>query len=261
MNKINTENIEDLQINNYKIYQNDKIFKIGTDAILLSNYIINNYKNKFINKAKKNTNTYIFDLCSGGAIIPLLLHAHLQYEINNKIYKPKIKALDINKEAILLSKKSLELNKKQNAHIDIQLINDDLKNIYLNKNNYSNDYTKYDIVTVNPPYIKINSGIKSNNENDNISRNEIFCTFDDISLVSSKLLKNRGAVFFIQKASRLAEIIITLKKYNLEPKKIQFIQYNIHSKPDLFLMQAIKDAKENVQIEPPLIISKEENKK
>ena len=61
----------------------------------------------------------------------------------------------------------------------------------------------------------------------------------------------------VHRPERLAEIIYVLKKYKLEPKKIRFVHSNHEQEPKLFLIKAVKNAKEFLTVEKPLIVYKE----
>ena len=63
----------------------------------------------------------------------------------------------------------------------------------------------------------------------------------------------------VHKPERLVDIIITLKKYKLEPKELRFVQPSYNKEPNLILIKAIKNAKPFLKIQKPLYIY-DENK-
>ena len=64
----------------------------------------------------------------------------------------------------------------------------------------------------------------------------------------------------VHRAERIVDIFYLLRKYKLEPKKVRFVQAYVDKSPNLVLIKAIKDAGEELRIERPLIVYKEENK-
>ena len=126
------ERIDDLQYKNLKIIQNKNAFCFGIDAVLLSDF----------SKKIKN-NSIVVDLCSGTGIIAILLEA--------KTNAKKLYSVEIQKDIAEMAKRSILLNKQEDK---IEVINDDLKNIdkYFKK-------ASVDVVTVNPPYKKMGSGV------------------------------------------------------------------------------------------------------
>ena len=62
----------------------------------------------------------------------------------------------------------------------------------------------------------------------------------------------------VHRPERLAEIIYTLKENKLEPKKIRFVYSNYEQEAKLVLIKAVKNAKEFLTVEKPLIIYKED---
>ena len=109
----------------------------------------------------------------------------------------------------------------------------------------------------NPPYKKVETGRINENEKKLISRHEITASLEDFIKTSFDLLKDKGSFFMVHRPERLAEIIYTLKKYKLEPKKIRFVYSNYNQEPKLVLIKAVKNAKEFLTVEKPLIIYKE----
>lgn len=221
------EAIDDLQCNGLKIIQNNKFFKYGIDAVLLSNFVKN-----------KKKDLKIVDFGTGTGIISVLLTAKIDV---NKIY-----SIEIQEVIAEMAKRSVKLN---NLEDKIEVLNVDLKEAdkYINANSI-------DIIVTNPPYKKDNSGLQNECEEKRISRHEIYCNIEDICKQAKKLLKDKGEIYIVHRCERLVDVICNLRKYNLEPKEIQYIQSNINVAPVLFLIKAVKNAKSFLKILKPLIV-------
>ncbi|MEN3189978.1 MAG: tRNA1(Val) (adenine(37)-N6)-methyltransferase [Atribacterota bacterium] len=229
MIKLNSnERIEDLEYKGLKIIQSRDSYRFSVDSILLANFIrVKNYEK-------------VIDLGTGSGIIPLLLYDRKK---GLSIY-----GIEIQEQLANMAKRSVELNKLQN-HITI--IQEDLKNI---KKIFRN--SQFDVVISNPPYISLGDGKISPLSSKAIARHEIKCDIEDIISTSNYLLKNKGRIYLIYKSIKLIKVIVTLKKYDIQPKSIKFI----HSCPDeqanLVLLEGMKGGKEELKIEPPLFLKK-----
>ena len=53
---------------------------------------------------------------------------------------------------------------------------------------------------------------------------------------------------------RLAEIFSTLKKYHLEPKRMQLVYPFVDKEPNMVLIEGMKGGNPRMQVEPPLIV-------
>jgi len=145
-----------------------------------------------------------------------------------------------------MAKRSVKLNNLENK---IEIINCNIKELenILEKN-------KFDAIVTNPPYKKLNSGIVNENEKKLISRHEITANLEDFIKVSSKMLKDNGALYMVHRPERIADIIESLRKNKLEPKIIRMVYSNVNSKPCMILIKAVKNAKEFLKIENNLYI-------
>ncbi len=225
------EIIDDLELNNLKIIQNNNGFKFGIDSILLSD---------FAKKIKKDS--IVLDIGTGTGIISILLSA--------KTEANKIIGIEIQREVADMAKRSVILNKLENK---IEIINDDINNI---ENYFENNY--FDVIVTNPPYQKNNTGLKSENEKNLISRHEIKCTLEDIIKKSFKILKDKGEFYMVHRPERLVDIMYLMRKNKIEPKELRFVYPKISDKPNLILIKGIKNAKQFLKVEKPLIIYNEE---
>ena len=222
------ERIDIIPGSNLKIIQNKDRFSYGTDAIFLSNFT----------KAKGK----VIDLGTGTGIIPLMLYS--RYNVD------KIYGIEIQKEVADLAKRSIELNQLDEK---IEIINMDLKDI---QDKFQRG--TFDVVTSNPPYMKRGGALINEGENFAISRHEIHCTLEDIIRVSEYLLKPLGKLYLVHRPDRLADIICTLRKYNLEPKYIRFVHPKPYKKPNLLLIECLKGGKPDLKFYDPLIVYNED---
>ena len=231
MTKKEEKIINDLvYFNNLKIVQNKNYFNFSLDSILLPNFV----------ELTPNTKI-ILDLCTGNAPIPLVLSTKT---------KANIIGVEIQKEIYDLARESIEINNIKN----ITLINKDAKNII---NDYETD--TFDLITCNPPYFKYsNDSIINQNDVKSLARHEISITLDDIIKLARKLLKNGGSLCLIHRTDRLIEIIDTMRKNNIEPKRIRFIYPKNNKESNLVMIDGRKNAKVGLKLLSPLIVHNED---
>lgn len=160
------EKIDDYDI---KIY-NDS-FKITKDAILLSDYVINDN----IKGGK------LLEIGAGSGYISIKLCK----------YVVKVVALEIQKIVSERLKDNVVNNK-----LNIDVINQDV-----------NDYSgKFDYIVSNPPYYKLNSGKYPENEIKKLSKFEFLLNLDSLVINTKRLLKENGFFYFIYPLSRKNEL-------------------------------------------------------
>ena len=221
------ERIDDLEFKGLKIIQKEGGFCFGIDAVLLSDFA----------KEIRN-NSQVLDLGTGTGILSILLTA--------KTNLKKIYGIEIQEEVANMAKRSVELNQLQEK---VEIINKnikDLKNIF--------EKNSMDAIVTNPPYKKLDTGKTNEKENKYIARHEVTASLEDFIKISFDLLKDKGSFYMIHRPERLAEIIYTLKKNKLEPKRMRFIYSNIEQEPKLVIIKAVKNAKEFLTVEKPLFI-------
>lgn len=219
MNKIVLNDLYDYK--NLKIYQIPGNFKFSLDSILLAEFV-------HLTSSTKE----ILDLCTGNAPIPMILSTKTS---------AKITAFEIQKSIYELANKSINYN---NLSQQITIFNKDIKEIDMVINN-----KKYDIITCNPPYFKINDK-KFINDKDElaIARHEIYITLDDIFRIASNHLNDKGEFYLVHRVERFDEIILLANKYNLNVKNVELIKTKRANKPTILLVRAIKNSKLGIKI-------------
>ena len=112
----------------------------------------------------------------------------------------------------------------------------------------------FDVVTCNPPYMTGQHGLTNALEAKTIARHEVLCSFDDIAKEASAVLKTKGRFYLVHRPFRLAEIFSTLKKYHLEPKRMQLVYPFVDKEPNMVLIEAMKGGNPRITVEKPLIV-------
>ena len=232
------ERIDNLQYNNLKIIQNTKGFCFGIDSILISD---------FAKEIRKNS--IGVDLGTGTGVISILLTA--------KTNLSKIYGVEIQADVAEMAKRSIELNHMQNK---VEIININLNEIEEGEGNKKLQRESFDFIVTNPPYKKLETGKVNKSQYKYISRHEITANLEDFIRTSKYLLKDRGSLYMVHRPERLADIIILMRKYKIEPKRVRFVHSKINKEPTLILIKGVKNANPFLKIEKPLIIYNENGK-
>ncbi len=219
------ERIDDLQIKNLRLIQDKRGFCFGTDAVMLASFAD-------IKKGDK-----VLDMCSGNGIIPVLLTA--------KTEAGEIYGIEIQPEAASLAKRNVELNSLSNVFI----IKADIKDAL---GHFNSGY--FDHVTCNPPYIKAEGGKANPADAKAIARHEVLCTLDDVVKTASQMLRFGGKFSMVHRPDRLSDIITTLRKYRLEPKRLRFIHSEEDGEAVLVLIESTLGGGSFLKVMPPLVI-------
>ena len=111
-----------------------------------------------------------------------------------------------------------------------------------------------DASVFNPPYRKLNSGKVNPDRERAVARHEIKGSLDEFIAASKYLLKDGGAVFSIYPASRGVDLIVRMRRYKLEPKRLRMVHSDASSEAEFMLVQGIKNGGEELEVSPPLHI-------
>lgn len=223
------ERIDDLQRNGYRIIQDPGRFCFGMDAVLLSGFVT-------VRPGAK-----VIDLGTGTGIIPILLEA--------KTEASHLVGLEIQEESADMAIRSVKLNHLEDK---ISIVTGDIKEA-----DQLFEAASFDVVTSNPPYMIGRHGLTNDSDAKSIARHEVLCTLEDVVSQAARLLKPGGSFFMVHRPFRLAEIMITLSKYKLEPKRMQLVYPYVDKEPNMVLIQAVRGGKPRMTVEKPLIVYKE----
>ena len=208
-----------------KIVQDSEMFSFSLDSVLLPHFVT---LNKNISK--------ILDIGCGNAPIPLILSTKTNC---------KIIGVEIQKEVYDMAIESVKINNLDNQ---ISIINQDI-----------NDYSKeiesdsFDVITCNPPFFKyLDTSNINKNDYKTIARHEVKLNLENIFNIAKKLLKNNGVIAMVHRPDRMIDIIMEMKKNNIEPKKIRLVYPKIGSEANVLLIEGSKNGRPGIKVLPPL---------
>lgn len=216
------ERIEDLQCKGLKIIQNKDYYTFTSDSVILANFI----------KMKKGDKGA--DIGTGCGVIPVLLSAKVEFE--------KISAFEIQPQMARIAEKNVILNKLEDK---IEIVSDDVRNF---KQHFKAE--SFDVVFSNPPYMHSNVALNEKPVR-SIARHDNKLPIDDLCKTAYDMLKFNGKFYVVYTSTRTAELIWTLKKFNLEPKRMFFTE-NGKDRVVLVVIEAVKGAKQGMEVLPSL---------
>lgn len=214
---------------NLKIVQESESFKFSLDSLLLAEFVDSVDNSKLI-----------LDLCTGNAVVPLVLSYY---------YPNKIVGFEIQEEIYQLAEESICFNHLEHQ---ISLYHDTVIHIgkYFPGNNF-------DIITANPPYFKYNkTSLVNENVQKAIARHEIYLSLEELFQVVKYALKENGVFYLVHLPERLEEILALCEKYRLVAKKVQFIYTKENTNAGIVLVKCVNNARNALVVSSPLYISK-----
>lgn len=225
---LESETLEDLQLNNLKLLQKRDGFKFGMDSVLLAEF------------ACIRKQDLVADFGTGSGILPLLL--------TGREKGSRYIGIEIQKNMAEMAERTVLLNHLENS---IRIIHGDAA--------YAAEWISpcsVDAVICNPPYGQPGTVISSPFESRAIARNQNENTLKGFFSSAFKILKGKGRISLVYPAPQMLLIMKLLQDYHLEPKRFQMV-YPFENKPaNLVLIEAVKDAKPTLHPMEPLIIYK-----
>lgn len=220
------ERLDDLQIKGYEIIQSPGRFCFGMDAVLLSSF------------ARVKRQERALDLGTGTGILPILLEA--------KNEGGHYTGLEIQEESADMARRSVEYNGLGDR---IDIITGDIREASAVFGPAS-----FHVITVNPPYMIGEHGLKNENEALYIARHEALCTLDDVLRESARLLKPKGRFYMVHRPFRLPEILTKMSACRIEPKRMRMVYPYVDKEPNMVLLEGLRGGNPRMKAEPPLIV-------
>lgn len=212
---------------NLKIYQDPSVFSFSLDSILLGHFV------NILPSCKK-----ILDIGCGNAPISLILSERTAAHITG---------IEIQKQSCLLANESILENQKESQ---IKVIEADINEFYKQI-----ESDTFDVIVCNPPYFVTYNPDKQNQQKSyTVARHEGSLKLEQIFKISKKILKNNGSLAIVHRPDRFIDILSLMRKYGIEPKRIQFVYPRHNQAANTILIEGRKSGKVGLKIEPPLFV-------
>jgi len=211
-----------------RFLQRPPVFKLGTDAVLLAHF------------TRTSKDERAVDLGSGTGVLAVLLAT--------KEPTLTIDCVDILPEAVALSAENAAENGFADRIRTHQADLRDLKGVL--------DAGTYDLVISNPPYFPVGGGKRAKGDAIADARDESLCTLDDLCRTAAYLLRWGGRFSVVHRPERLGELIVTMHRHGIEPKRLCMVALTADRAPNLVLLEGRRGGNPGLVIEPPLILQK-----
>jgi tRNA1Val (adenine37-N6)-methyltransferase len=220
-------------IRDIRLYQPKKGYRFSVDALLLYNFVNLKYVRS------------IADLGAGSGIIGILLA--------KRYPTAHVTLFEIQDSLTTLADKNIALNGLQGRVKAIRCDIKKIKSCFSSLNEHS-----FDLAVSNPPFRRLRSGHMSVGEEKAIARHELKLRLPELIKAGASLLRAKGRICLVYHPQRFLELIDTLKKKGLEPKRLRFVYSNLSSEAKIILLEAVKGGKGGIKVEKPLYVYRED---
>lgn len=219
------ERLDDLIIDNMKIYQDTEQFCFSIDAVILAHFI------------KINSRWKYADFGTGTGVMPLLLSSRGATDITG---------IEINSTMATLARRSVAYNHKETS---IRILEGDYRTIQ--------ETSPFDGILVNPPYRSLGKGKISQSLDRALALHEVDTTLRDVIGSARKQLRFGGYFWMIHLAERLTDILSELRIAKLEPKRLRFVHSDKKKSAKFVLVEARHGGNPPLVVDSPLYIYEE----
>ena len=218
---------------NLVLIQKKNGLTFGTDAFLLAAF------------ARGQRRAQCVDLGSGTGVIPLLMLSRdkIGCGVAAEIQAPFVELIARNAQINGLQERLLALE------ADVRRLRVEQIGAALGAEN-----AYADMVTANPPYMKVNAGARNRDDEKYIARHEVAGGIADFCACAARLLRSGGLFYCVWRPDRISELMRALSQNRLEPKRMVFVHADEASEPSTVLVEARLDGAPSCKLLPPLLL-------
>ena len=110
------------------------------------------------------------------------------------------------------------------------------------------------MVLSNPPYLRMDWGVPSAEQELALARHEVACTLEDVTTAAGKLLKTHGRLAIVHRPARLSDLLTAMRASHIEPARLRFVQARSTSPPMMVLAEGVKESKATLKVMPTLVL-------
>jgi tRNA1Val (adenine37-N6)-methyltransferase len=224
------ETVDELLGRRVKVFQKEKGYRFSIDALLLAHFV----------RVKKGD--MIVDLGTGSGVIAIIVAQRKECG--------KVVAVDIQEGLVDMARRSVMLNDLQEK---VNICRGDIRKIETLFKPRS-----FDVSIFNPPYRKVSSGKLNPDAQKSVARHEIKGTVHDFLKASAYVLRKSGRAYIIYPATRMVELLSSMRTAGVEPKRMRIVHSHNLSRGEFVLVEGVKNGREELEVLPPLIVYSED---
>ena len=220
------ETLDDIAGGRLKVLQKAKGYRFSLDALLLAHFVC------------LQPGEQVLEMGAGSGVVSLILA--------DRWKQSTITGIDIQEEVVAMAVKSAAINGLADK---VALRQVDVKNI-----DAAFARGSFDVAVANPPYRKLKSGRINADRKKALARHEIAGTIRDFLRAASYVLKPAGRAYFIYPATRMVELMFSMREAVIEPKRLRMVYSNHREAGKFILVEGVKDGGEELELMSPLFI-------
>jgi tRNA1Val (adenine37-N6)-methyltransferase len=219
------ETLDSLACGGVSLFQKKRGYRYSLDAYLLAAFV------------REQGGTRALEIGSGSGVISLLLAA---------VKGLLMTGVEIQEAMAEMSRRSVAL-----AGLDgsVEIVSADIRG-------YAGP--REDVVVVNPPYRPRRTGRVNPDEGKAVARHEISLTLEELMERSHALLRNRGRLYLVYPAWRLADLMSSMRAVRIEPKEIMLVHSTPGSNARICLVCGVKNGGRELAVRRPFFVFAQE---
>jgi len=220
------ETVDTLFHGKLRIIQAKRGYRFSLDAVLLGHF------------ATIRGSDRVIDLGTGNGVIPLIL-ARLHPAV-------EIVGMELQEEMVRRALRNVNLNRLEER---VKILRGDVCSVeeVLAPESVA-------AVVCNPPYRKPATGRVNPDAEKRIARHEVRASLADFIRAGSYLLRRGGHMALVYPATRMVDLLKTMRQEEIEPKRLRLVHSYKASAATLALAEGIKGAGTELKILPPLVV-------
>jgi tRNA1Val (adenine37-N6)-methyltransferase len=220
------ETLDNIAHGRLKVLQKSKGYRFSLDALLLAHFVC------------LQPGDQVLEMGAGSGVVSLILA--------DRWDGITLMGIDIQEEAAYMAARSVAINALSHKIVIRQVDVRKIKNAF--------PPCSFDVAVANPPYRKINSGRINADRQKAIARHEIAGTIRDFLQAAGYVLKPSGRACFIYPATRMGELLCSLREALIEPKRLRMVHSHQNEAGQFVLLEGVKEGGEELEVMPPLFI-------
>jgi tRNA1Val (adenine37-N6)-methyltransferase len=219
------ETLDSLACGGISLFQKKRGYRYSLDSYLLASFV------------REDRGTRVLEIGSGSGVVSLLLAA---------VKGLAMTGVEIQEPMAEMSMRSVELAGLTGK---VEIVTRDIRDY---------DGPRVDVVVANPPYRPQKSGRLNPDQDKAMARHEITLTLETLMERAQALLRNRGRLYLVYPAWRLADLMSAMRSRRIEPKELMLVHSTARAGARICLVCGVKNGGRELAVRRPFFVFAQE---